>query len=175
MVPRYLTLDEGYLTEPNFTLPVTGITLSGTGFRDNQHQYYSVGPLVCYQGEGDWGEEEGRKKERKKGVVEGRKIRTQVTNKIRDKVVRKNEQLKHETNGPIKDERKEVNKKRMTLGENKRLRGLETVLDHVALTLGRLKFTCMLNGLLPFPKCRNASLDISKVKVASVYSQISKC
>ena len=49
MLPRYLVLDEGYLNSTSFNLPLTGFTLSGTGYNDHHYQYHSIGPLICYQ------------------------------------------------------------------------------------------------------------------------------
>ncbi len=44
-----MLVDEGFLEAPNVSLPVSGITLSGTGFKGEQYHYFSLGPLVCYQ------------------------------------------------------------------------------------------------------------------------------
>ncbi len=49
ILPRYIVKDEGYLNSSYFALPLTGFTLSGTGFEDHQYQYHTVGPLVCYE------------------------------------------------------------------------------------------------------------------------------
>lgn len=47
-VPRQWTIDQGYLTSVA-DLPVMGIRLSKTNFIFKNAQYYTIGPLKCYQ------------------------------------------------------------------------------------------------------------------------------
>ena len=43
-----MTTDEGFLIYKEH-LPIMGLTLSGTGFKDTHYQYHTIGPLQCFQ------------------------------------------------------------------------------------------------------------------------------
>ena len=49
MIPRTMTLDDGYFTDTD-DLPVIALSLSGSGFQTLQYQYHTLGPLLCFQG-----------------------------------------------------------------------------------------------------------------------------